>query len=239
MNINIKYIIYIILLLIILYILINNQENADSVSGATSMSNEALQNIASVFNNQRLTVSNLTTTGTLTASDITTNGNIRTTGNIIGNLSVSNINANPESESIVLNSPITYAEKLKPFILTIGIGNYKGPIYDASGNTFPINKYTIKQIQGQNIIGIRNGKWWICPYPNWDTWYHSVLEITPLPLSNFYSSYTTHGSITNDGGFNGSTGWAMSPINSSNNSYYVYDVSGTAKQISIQPSPSS
>lgn len=237
---NIKYIVILILLLVILTIFINKQENADSISNtSTKMSNEALQNISSVFNNQHLTVSNLTTTGTLTASDITTSGNINTSGNIIGNLTVSNIKANPESESIVLNSPITYADKLKPFILTIGIGDYKGPIYDASGNTFPINKYTIKQIQGQNVIGIRNGKWWICPYPNWGAWYHSVLEITPLPLSNFYSSYTTHGSITNDGGFNGSTGWTTGPINASNNSYYAYDANGTAKQISIQPSASS
>jgi len=63
-----------IIIAIIIIVYSSCQENFTN----TQTSNEALQNISSVFNNQNMTLSNLTTTGT-----ITTGGNINTTGQII------------------------------------------------------------------------------------------------------------------------------------------------------------
>jgi microcystin-dependent protein len=65
--------IIIVLVVVIFYLLYNNsQENADNVSGTTTtpstLSNEAIQNIASVYNNQNMTVNNLNATGIINFS---------------------------------------------------------------------------------------------------------------------------------------------------------------------------
>ena len=62
--------IYILILIAILF-LYNKQENAGNVGGTTTpptLSNEAIQNIASVYNNQNMTVNNLNATGNINFS---------------------------------------------------------------------------------------------------------------------------------------------------------------------------
>ena len=61
--------IYVILILVIILIVIfinNRRENKENLDSTTPpLSNEAIQNIASVYNNQNMTVTNLNTTGNL------------------------------------------------------------------------------------------------------------------------------------------------------------------------------
>ena len=127
-----------------------------------------------------------------------------------------------------VNAPLVYNSALQPQILTITIGSYKGPIFDISGNTFPTSKYTIKQISGSNTIGVRNNKWWICTFPNWGEWQMSTLEIIPIPLNSYYSSFVSHPCILTDSGMrkeNTKLG-CQGPVNSDNESYIVYNSAG-------------
>ena len=66
--------IYVIILLVIILFVIfisnrrenkDNKENLDTTTPTLNLSNEAIQNIASVYNNQNMTVTNLNTTGNL------------------------------------------------------------------------------------------------------------------------------------------------------------------------------
>jgi microcystin-dependent protein len=65
---------YVILILVIILLAIfiennkenkDNKENLDSTQSSLNLSNEAIQNIASVYNNQNMAVTNLNTTGNL------------------------------------------------------------------------------------------------------------------------------------------------------------------------------
>ena len=209
-NKNILMFVLVILALLFLY---NNQENFTM----TEQSNEAVQNIASVYANTSgtITVNNLNATGTTNLNNL----------DISGTTNLSNMN---------INGTISYNNS-QPYTLTISIGNYKGPIYDASNNTFSINSYTIKQISGANVaIGVRNNKWWITQYPTWSTWTQAVVEIIPIPLNKYYSSYTNSGAIIVDAPDTNKfqySGWATGPVNTGLSNYIVYDVKGTPHTI--------
>lgn len=89
-------ILILILVIIVLYFLYEDQENLDSTSTTQNLSNEAIQNIASVYNNQNMKVTNLESTGILkgniiNASSINTSENI-TAKNVYGTLSSDNSN---------------------------------------------------------------------------------------------------------------------------------------------------
>jgi hypothetical protein len=89
-----KYIIIAILIIIAVLFLYNKQENIDST--IPPLSNEAIQNIASVYNNQNMQVTNLKVT-----NDINTNNNINVNGTInTKNLAVNNIPFNNISKYI-------------------------------------------------------------------------------------------------------------------------------------------
>ena len=242
-------IVYILLILLAILVCLyvsninNTRENMNSA--------EAIQNVASVFNKNNMIVSNVKVTGDMnTSGNINTTGNINTSGQIVGNLSikhVAGISGEPITlnSPVILNSPITYANNLKPFTLVVAIGDYKGPIYDPSGNTFPTSQYTIKIIQNGNnnatnainntinnvVIGVRNNKWWITQFPSWGVWTYVTLEIIPISLNDYYSSYSTHPAITQDNGWGTQNqpdlSWNTGLINSSNNSYYSFDSNGT------------
>ena len=245
---NHKIILFLVIVLLLLLILCNRNENfiatptsqtttSKSKSSSCTDCTEQIANISSIFNDDKMIVTNLDIMGDMTTKgSITSTGNISTSGNIIGNLSITDVKSGVDGKPIVITSPITYSDNLKPSILALSVGDYKGPVYDASGNTFPIDKYTIKQIQGNNLLGIRNNKWWICPYPVWNQWQYSILEITPIPLNNYYSSYSTHGAITNDVSFAGSDTWNHPAFN---HGYVAYDISGNAIPINIYVTPSS
>jgi len=58
---NLNKILLIVLVLLVIILIYQNQENLDSTT--QNLSNEAIQNIASIYNNQNLIVSNLKVTG--------------------------------------------------------------------------------------------------------------------------------------------------------------------------------
>jgi hypothetical protein len=240
---------FIILILAILFIFIyfkyNNQENITSDSGKT-LSDEAVQNIASVYNTQNMTVTNLTTTNQANIKDAKISNNLNVsgsitgnvTGNVTGNANINTLSSDVSGNSINVKSQLLYDQSIRPSTLTVSVGNYKGPIYDVNGKTFPIDKYTIKQISGSSTIGVRNNKWWICPYPHWNIWTQSVFEIIPIPLNQYYNNYSNSSVIVVDGNYVSSnypngTGWATVPLNHLNNSYYSFD--GTNKYTHTQP----
>ena len=71
-----KYVIVLIVVLLAILFLYNQKENLD----ASSLSNEALQNIASAYNTQNMSVTNLKVTGNL---DVGTTFNIIPRGTIV------------------------------------------------------------------------------------------------------------------------------------------------------------
>jgi hypothetical protein len=74
-----KYVLLTIIIILTILFLYNKQENIDSTNTLQNLSNEAIQNIASVYNNKNLQVTNLKVTNDINAS-----------GNIIGSLTSSN-----------------------------------------------------------------------------------------------------------------------------------------------------
>jgi hypothetical protein len=84
---NNKILILILILVIIgLYFLYEDQENLDSTSTTQNLSNEAIQNIASIYNNQNMTVTNLTATNQANIKDAKMSGNLNVSGSITGNV---------------------------------------------------------------------------------------------------------------------------------------------------------
>jgi len=82
MNKNIIFGLIIILAILFLY---KKQENAQSDSGKT-LSDEALQNIASVYNTQNMTITNLITTNLANIKNAQISGNLNVSGTITGNV---------------------------------------------------------------------------------------------------------------------------------------------------------
>jgi len=238
-----KTIIFLVLVILALLFLYNTQENFTM----TEQSNEAVQNIASVYANTSgtITVNNLNATGATNLNNLDVSGTVNVSGtmNVNSTITTNNLNASgltnlnnldisgtTNLSNININGSISYNNS-KPFTLTISIGVYKGPIYDTSGNTFPIDKYTIKQISGANVaIGVRNNKWWITQFPTWNAWTQAVVEIISIPLNQYYSSYSNSGAITvdarDDDKFQNGGEWGIGPINSGLSNYVVYDGNG-------------
>jgi hypothetical protein len=79
-------ILILILVIIVLYFLYEDQENLDSTSTTQNLSNEAIQNIASIYNNQNMTVTNLTATNQVNIKDAKMSGNLNVSGSITGNV---------------------------------------------------------------------------------------------------------------------------------------------------------
>ena len=77
---KLKHVLIIILFILIVIFLYNKQEHLDATT--PPLSNEAIQNIASVYNNQNLVVTNMNATGTIRGKYI---GDL--SGNVTGNLS--------------------------------------------------------------------------------------------------------------------------------------------------------
>lgn len=110
---------YIILILVIILFLIlftyKNQENITSDSGKT-LSDEALQNIASVYNTQNLKATNIEATNIIKAGNI--NSENITSGNITsGNITAGNINI---SGSSIVNT-IKSGNNINPTFLKGGM----------------------------------------------------------------------------------------------------------------------
>jgi len=90
---------WIVILVIIMIIIFLNMKTYEHF---TDLSNEAIQNIASVYNKDNMTLTNLTTTG-----DITIGGKIDTTGNITTKENISGKNMTLGSGEHYLSGLIT------------------------------------------------------------------------------------------------------------------------------------
>jgi len=131
---NRQFIILIIIILTILF-LYKTQENITSESGKT-LSDEALQNIASVYNTQNMIVTNLNATNQAIFKDTKMSGNLNVsgtiTGNVVGNLTgnvVGNVVGNVTGN---INSPNSqYILKMED-----GKNGDNLVIYDNSGNVY-------------------------------------------------------------------------------------------------------
>lgn len=93
-----KILILLILILIVVLFMLNNNEHLETTP---PLSNEAIQNIASVYNNQNMKVSNIETTG-----NINTRGDINISGNVVtNNLTSGSINISGSTISSTASAP--------------------------------------------------------------------------------------------------------------------------------------
>ena len=81
-----KYIIIAILFLIAILFFYRKQENITSTDSGKTLSDEAVQNIASVYNTQNMIVTNLTTTSQTNMKDAKISNNLNVSGTITGNV---------------------------------------------------------------------------------------------------------------------------------------------------------
>ncbi len=104
-----KIIIIILIILIIgLIIIYKKQENLDSTTSTPVLSNEAIQTIASVYNNQNMKVTNLEASGTITGNfEGSLSGDLigNVTGDVSGNITSDNININAINDIEVDKTP--------------------------------------------------------------------------------------------------------------------------------------
>ena len=117
-----KRILIYILIIIFIYLLYKKQEN--NVDSVVPLSNEAIQNIASVYNNQDMRVTNMTATGIIKGNFI---GDI--SSNIIKTIDIS-------SNTINTNNIIINNKKFRMFSMRLGGRLGMKLIKDSSGNTY-------------------------------------------------------------------------------------------------------
>ena len=92
-----KYIIVGIIIIIAILFLYNKQENITSTDSGKTLSDEALQAIASVYNTQNMIVTNLNATGQTLLKDTKISNNLNVSGTIIGNVT-GNITGNVKGD---------------------------------------------------------------------------------------------------------------------------------------------
>ena len=127
-----KRILIYILIIIFIYLLYKKQENLESTQ--IPLSNEAIQNIASVYNNQDMRVTNMTATGIIKGNfigDISSNiiKTIDISSNIIKTIDIS-------SNTINTNDIIINNKKFRMFSMRLGGTDGWKLIKDSSGNTY-------------------------------------------------------------------------------------------------------
>jgi hypothetical protein len=144
---NIRHYVIILLLLAILF-LYNNQENLDAT--IPPLSNEAIQNIASVYNNQNMKISNLEATGIIKGKfngDVSGNltGNLigDVTGNLIGDVSGNTkgnlLSPNGKYKLSIDDNGKLHVKNEQNKDINI-MGNYTGRFFSPSGDYFAMVK---------------------------------------------------------------------------------------------------
>ncbi len=201
-----KYIIIAILIIIAVLFLYNKQENIDA--NGLPLSNEAVQGIASVYNNQNMQVTNLTATNLANIKDakisnnlnvdgISTLNNINVSGtSILNNLNVSNttrLNNLNVSGNIITNNKgmVTWRQQIlrgKP---------QQVQAKDPSGNVYNADEWFI-YAAGWGVHGIGNCQPFIDPTSK--TWfirmwaveneYNNHIDVLAIPKGYFSNVFT-------------------------------------------------
>ena len=117
-----KYVLIIIIIILAILFLYNKQENIDSTNSLQNLSNEAIQNIASVYNNQNLKATNIEATGKLTGKICSPSGNFCLVMQNDGNLVVYDKDNKPKFATIQAQTVI---DKFNAGTINSADGKYK------------------------------------------------------------------------------------------------------------------
>ena len=188
-----KHIIIVILILIAILFLYKYQENITSDSGKT-LSDEALQTIASVYNTQNMIVTNLNATNQTLLKDTKISGDLNVSGTIIGNVTgnvTGNLTGNVSSNTINTNKININNNGFVIWTQQINWGRPQEVLAtDPSGNTYPSDKWVLYSGGwGASGIGncatfIRDNKWclriWATDHPT-----NNFLQVLAIPRGYF------------------------------------------------------
>jgi len=156
-----KYIIILILIIIAILFLYKKQENITTDSGKT-LSDEAIQTIASVYNTQNLTATNITATGKINGKLCSPNGNNCLIMQNDNNLVVYDKDNKPISDISV--DQISFGSNRKQIYFFGDINQQNDqdrPIKDEKGRTYNTSDYLLIKISGQAGLKVTNNQWMI------------------------------------------------------------------------------
>ena len=148
-------------------------------------------------------------------------------------LAISSLTSSDSSNNqILVNSPLIYANKLKPIILPLIVGNVSTPIVDLSSNAYPSNTWMCKLLSYSGnipIVGIRNGYWWINSRD--DNWHFCIIEFTPISMYNIQGKLmdSKNGVNLPNVSANAFINWIGPYYPNDYNSYLVFDTDGKGK----------
>ena len=185
-----KRILIYILIIIFIYLLYKKQENLESTQ--IPLSNEAIQNIASVYNNQDMRVTNMTATGIIKGNFI---GDI--SSNIIKTIDISSntIKTNDiSSNTINTNNIIINNKKFRMFWYRVGGASGARLIKDISGNTYNANDWILNS--GADIPCVAH--WYLYINKEDNLWYlfmaggcgWKFINILCMPIELFDTTFT-------------------------------------------------
>ena len=186
-------ILYIILLLILLLLILFNYKQENNVDSLVPLSNEAIQNISSVYNNQDMKVTNMTATGII-------KGNLRgdVSGNVRGDVS-GNVTGNVKGD--VIGNKITINDNgMVMWRQRVRNGMPRTvQATDPSGNTYNADKWVIYsggidmwgEVCASPFIDKNTNTWFLYMYSTHYEWeWENFLDVFAIPIgyfSNFYS----------------------------------------------------
>jgi len=179
-----KYIIILILIIIAILFLYKKQENITTDSGKT-LSDEAIQTIASVYNTQNLTATNITATGKINGKLCSPNGNNCLIMQNDNNLVVYDKDNKPIFDSV--SAQIASNRVNTKQIYFFGDINQQNdqdrPIKDEKGRTYNTSDYLLIKISGQAWLKVTNNQWMISRRTSFagDNDHTQSIYVSPIP----------------------------------------------------------
>ena len=157
-----KYIIILIIIIIVILFLYNKQENITTDSGKT-LSDEAIQTLASVYNTQNLTATNITATGKINGKLCSPNGNNCLIMQDDNNLVVYDKDNKPifDSVSAQIASNRVNTKQIYFFSDCNQPNDKDRPIKDEKGRTYNTSDYLLIKISGKAWLKNTNNQWMI------------------------------------------------------------------------------
>ena len=143
-----------ILLLIVIVIIFNNNGTEPFGFGLENPSNEAIQSVSSIFNDEHVILSNVSVTGTMASTDIKSTGNLNIEGDttIKGNVTPAgdfSVEGNTVTKgNTTINGDVTVDGNLnlgKTKARYINVGNADSPIWNKD--------WTLIELQALNLVG--------------------------------------------------------------------------------------
>ena len=158
-----KYIIILIIIIIAILFLYKKQENVTSTDSGKTLSDEALQIIASVYNTQNLTATNITATGKINGKLCSPNGNNCLIMQNDNNLVVYDKDNKPifDSVSAQVASNRVNTKQIYFFGDCNQPNDQDRPIKDEKGRTYNTSDYLLIKISGQAWLKVTNNQWMI------------------------------------------------------------------------------